>query len=83
LSGGILIDDVDWKRVSANSSIVVANLTEILKDKGLPKAASLFTTERRLIRAWFPNAYPKTAQWGYNSPEKLKYSIPNEQVILE
>jgi hypothetical protein len=86
LSGGILIGVTDWRRVSPNSNIVVANLTDLLIDEQelpLPKVASLFTTSRRLIRARFPNSDPETAQWGYNSPEKLKFSIPDEKVVTE
>lgn len=85
-SGGIIIGVTEWKRASPNSNIVVANLTDLLSDNQeltLPKVASLFTTSRRFIRARFPNSDPETSQWGYNSPEKLKFSIPNEKVVTE
>lgn len=83
LSGGILIpSDTKWRwDCRDNINIRVANLTELLQGQSLPKVSSLFTLDKRLIRARYPNSDPEVAQWGYDSPHNLKYSIPADEVI--
>ena len=83
LSGGIEIpQEIEWRwDCSHNLKLRVANLTDLLRGRSLPKVASLFNREGRLIRARYPNSDPEVTQWGYASPDKLKYSIPAEEVI--
>jgi len=51
-----------------------------LSSDDLPTIPSLFGEARRWIRARYPNANPETDQWGYNSPNKLNFSMPSESV---
>ena len=82
LSGGIEIpSNTKWRRdCSHNLHVRVANLTTLLHGRSLPKVASLFTIDKRLIRARFPNSDPEVVQWGYASPDRLNASIPAEEV---
>jgi len=83
ISGGIEIPaTTKWRwDCSHNINIRVANLTDLLRGRSIPKVASLFTLDKRLIRARFPNSDPELAQWGYASPDRLKHSIPADEVI--
>lgn len=83
ISGGIEIpSDTKWRwDCSHNLNIRVANLTDLLSGHVLPKIASLFSLDKRLIRARYPNSDPEVAQWGYASKHKLEYSIPANEVV--
>ena len=83
ISGGVEIpNDMHWGwDCKQNLAIRVANLTDLLAGKKVPKVASLFAPNKRLIRARFPNGDPETIQWGYLSPEKFKYSIRADEVL--
>jgi hypothetical protein len=83
ISGGIEIRaDTKWSwDCDLNLEVRVANLTDLLGGRKVPKVASLFAPNKRLIRARYPNGDPELSQWGYNSPDKYKYSIPPEQVL--
>lgn len=83
LSGGAAIpDDIPWSwDCKVNLYVRVANLTDLLSGRTLPSVPSLFSLEKRLIRARYPNSDPEVAQWGYASPDRLKYSIPAEEVL--
>ena len=86
LSGGLPLENrVKWN--SFSDKVKVTDMSKLLRGKDLPKIASLFTTQHRLIRARYPNSDPETAQWGYASPDRLKYSIavnePEGDIVLE
>jgi hypothetical protein len=96
ISGAIPIPDDDnlWTfaadRTTANigndipDTILVADLTEIFQRfhiTNIPRLPSLFGPQNRYIRARYPNANPEINQWGYNSPQRLVYSIPPEEVV--
>lgn len=87
ISGGISLHSVQWKQYT-DTMVRVADLTQLLQKSPLPKVAALFTTNARIIRARYPNSNPETAQWGYASPDRLKYSLPvqdgdRNMVVLE
>jgi hypothetical protein len=75
ISGGIALQGVAFSTWPNNTNILVADLSPLLKDKPLPKVTSLFTTNRRYIRARYPNADPEVDQWGYASHHRLDYSL--------
>ena len=93
ISGGIPLLGKDnaplkWEkfkrpRIGQESATIYTTSLSVLdlKPDDLPTIPSLFGRNRRWIRARFPNANPETAQWGYNSPNKLKYSMPADDVI--
>lgn len=86
LSGGILVHNVSFEEtshVNPSLGVYVGNLTELLKefDHKLPHIVSLFSTDRRWIRARYPNSNPETDQWGYASPNRMKYSISGQEVL--
>ena len=56
--------------------------TGVLQDFQLPNITSVFTSKphRRLYRARYPNSDPEIDQWGYDSSQKLKYSIAADVV---
>jgi len=83
LSGAMEIpDDTVWRwDCSLNLKVRVANLTNLLQGFKVPKVQSLFSPNKRLVRARFPNGDPELDQWGYNSPDRLKYSIAADQVL--
>jgi Right handed beta helix region len=89
LSGAIALpsDDNFWNATSnypQNDSIRVANLTELFEEFGIvkiPKIISLFGTMQRYVRARYPNSNPEVDQWGYNSPHRLVFSLPANQVF--
>jgi hypothetical protein len=65
-------------------NIRIVNLTEFFQVQHItkiPKLISLFDVDQRYIRARYPNANPEVDQWGYNSPNRLSYSIPPEEVL--
>jgi hypothetical protein len=72
-------------QLTKSSSILVTDLTS--NGIPIPKIPTLFTKSRRYIWAWYPNLNPKIDQWGYASPDRLKYSIPVQDdhgdIVLE
>ena len=68
---------IKWQK-----NIFRANLTNVLQDFQLPNITSVFTSKphRRLYRARYPNSDPEIDQWGYDSSQKLKYSIAADVV---
>ena len=71
-----------WDCASGNLHVRVANLTDLLRGYSVPKVIqSVFSTDHRLVRARFPNGNSETDQWGYNSPDRLLYSIAADQVL--
>ena len=94
ISGAIPLpndDDITWSATAAvpgkmqcQDAILVANLTDIFhrfQITNIPSFPSLFGPQNRYIRARYPNANPEIDQWGYNSPQRLVYSIAPEEVL--
>eukprot|EP00547_Thalassionema_nitzschioides_P000788 CAMPEP_0194218324 /NCGR_PEP_ID=MMETSP0156-20130528/23532_1 /TAXON_ID=33649 /ORGANISM="Thalassionema nitzschioides, Strain L26-B" /LENGTH=846 /DNA_ID=CAMNT_0038947637 /DNA_START=140 /DNA_END=2680 /DNA_ORIENTATION=+ len=81
ISGGLDIDE-DYFEPTENG-VYVANLTGLLANHqgSIPPVVSLFTTNRRYIRARYPNADPEVDQWGYASKNNRRYSISSEHVL--
>lgn len=79
ISGGLTIDADDFDPIG--DGLFVANLTDLLDDHSIPPLVSLFTTNRRYIRARFPNSDPEVDQWGYASLHRHNYSISSEHVL--
>jgi hypothetical protein len=82
MSGGIGLQNVQWTPLDDASQILVADLSQILLGRSLPKVAALFSEGSRYVRARYPNSNPERDQWGYASTDNLKYSIP-ANVVLE
>ena len=65
--------------------IRVINITNLLQPYqhllSNDHVASVFSHDKRLIRARFPNGNPEVAQWGYASPDKYRYSIHADEVL--
>ena len=81
ISGGISLKEVDFLPWSQNPSILVANLSTILRGVPLPNITSLFTSQRRYTRARYPNSNPEIDQWGYASYHRLNYSLSPDLVV--
>lgn len=79
LSGGIVIPSTtQWTPMPSNPAILMADLSQLLKGKTLPKVASLLTpSNRRYIRARYPNSDPET-----NSKTRGK-DLPSHPDVLE
>eukprot|EP00934_Nitzschia_sp_Nitz4_P006339 Nitzschia sp. Nitz4//scaffold304_size22322//19029//21871//NITZ4_008574-RA/size22322-snap-gene-0.3-mRNA-1//-1//CDS//3329547079//6329//frame0 len=80
LSGGIPLDNVEFIKTEKNN-IHVANLSSLLVNYNMPPILSLFTTERRYVRARYPNGDPEVALWGYASPHRLETSLKSDLVL--
>eukprot|EP00041_Stephanoeca_diplocostata_P042079 m.10090 g.10090 ORF g.10090 m.10090 type:complete len:895 (+) comp7208_c0_seq1:114-2798(+) len=80
LSGGIALSDLEWRPYKAENNVWMASLKHITDD--LQGVQGLFTikNQARYSRARFPNADVETAQWGYDSPLRLNYSIDPSNV---
>ena len=84
LSGGISIpkETTHWEALSTNSSILVADLSDLLAGRELPPVASLFTTmpHRRYIRARYPNMDPEVStshnNWFRSEPSVVEWTKP-------
>jgi hypothetical protein len=89
LSGALELpsDDAFWNSTIenlSNSAVRVANLTEFFKIHdvtALPNIISVFGPDQRYIRARYPNSNPEVDQWGYNSPQRLLFSLAADQVL--
>ena len=89
LSGSVPLpnDDNTWRAAANNQisdAIRVANLTELFRRyhiTNVPQLPSLFGPQSRYVRARYPNANPEIDQWGYNSPQRLVYSIAPQEVL--
>lgn len=80
LSGGIPLADLQWSQYKTENNVWMASLEHITDD--LENIQGLFTLkdQARYSRARFPNADVETAQWGYDSPLRLNFSIDPSNV---
>ena len=84
LSGGELLvkDSLEWARATemfgAGTPVWVATVPESVASN----VSGLFTLapHRRLTRARYPNGDAELTQWGYNSVDRMDYSLPLEGV---
>ena len=95
ISGAIPLPNDDGNLWSAANSVAdakhrihdairVANLTNIFQQfhiTNIPQLPSLFGPQSRYVRARYPNANPEIDQWGYNSPQRLVYSIDPQEIL--
>ena len=83
ISGAIsLTESLDWDYdCKINIHVRVANLTNLLQSRTLPRLPSLFSTNKRWNRARYPNGDFETTQWGYISPDRKTHSIGSDQVL--
>ena len=80
LSGGELLSALAWEESSAefpNASARALVWRAVLPRKNLT-VTGLFTLEAhtRLTRARYPNGDAELTQWGYNSVDRMLYSLP-------
>jgi hypothetical protein len=89
LSGAVELpnDDTFWNSTveyPPNKAVRVANLSEFFEFHditALPKIISVFGPELRYVRARYPNSNPEVDQWGYNSPQRLLFSLAADHVL--
>jgi hypothetical protein len=82
ISGGLQLEGTSFTPSDRYEGVYIANLTEILDGYTMPQIVSLFTSRRRYIRARYPDSDPEVDQWGYASPQRLKYSLSSD-IVLE
>ncbi|KAJ1449807.1 hypothetical protein M885DRAFT_572143 [Pelagophyceae sp. CCMP2097] len=85
LSGGVLLQNLDWKPSNVGSG-VFSNVGSGVFETTVKtefEITGLFTHEphRRLTRARFPNGNAETTLWGYTSPRRLDFALPLSAVI--
>jgi hypothetical protein len=82
ISGAVTLpSDLSWQPWHHDPHVYWANLTTLLQGRSLPHLPSLFTSDARYVRARYPNGNPETAQWGYSSPDRYKYSLKADDVL--
>lgn len=66
---------------AAAQGVYVADLTALLEGHDLPKTPSLFGTNKRYVRARYPDGDPEVDAWGYQSPGRLEHSLSSSSVL--